>query len=71
MFKEDDKMCQRCYGAFLGDSFDSEVMDIASGNEMEKIDSPRREEIILAKNAAKEELNAVFQLLGMEKICDK
>ena len=74
ILKEGDKICQRCYEALpnvLDDSFDLEAMDIASEDEMEKIDSPCREESILAKQAAKEELNAVFQLLNMEKIRDE
>lgn len=72
--KESDRMCQRCYNALsntLNDSFDLKAMDIAFEDEMEKIDSPCCEESIVAKQSAKEELNAVFQLLNMEKICDE
>ena len=74
ILKEGDKVCQRCYEALsnvLDDSFDLEAMDIAFEDEIEKIDSPFREESILAKNSAKQVLNAVFQLLNMEKIRDE
>ncbi|CAF1124223.1 unnamed protein product [Rotaria magnacalcarata] len=74
ILKEGDKVCQRCYEALSNvsdDSFDLEAMDIAFENEMQKIDSPYREESIFAKQSAKEELNAVFQLLNMEKIRDE
>ena len=74
ILKEGDKMCQRCYEALpnvLDDSFDLGATDIPFEDEMEKIDSPCREESILAKQAAKEELNAVFQLLNMEQIRDE
>ncbi|CAF4597394.1 unnamed protein product [Rotaria socialis] len=73
ILKEGGKVCQRCYESLsnvLDDSFDLEAMDIAFEDEMEKIDSPYREESIFAKQSAKEELNAVFQLLNMEKIQD-
>ncbi|CAM4961315.1 unnamed protein product [Rotaria socialis] len=73
ILKEGGKVCQRCYESLsnvLDDSFDLEAMDIAFEDEMEKIDSPYREESIFAKQSAKEELNAVFQLLNMEKIRD-
>ncbi|CAF3586558.1 unnamed protein product, partial [Rotaria socialis] len=42
------------------DSFDLAAMDIAFEDEMEKIDSECREESILAKQSAEEELTAVF-----------
>ncbi|CAF4503917.1 unnamed protein product [Rotaria socialis] len=51
----------------LDDSFDLEAVDIAFENETENIDSPCCEESILSKKSAKEELNAVFWLLNMEK----
>lgn len=74
IFEEGDKVCLRCYEALsngLDDSFDLEALDIAFEDEMDKINSPSREEIIFAKQSAKEELNAVFQLLNMEKIRDE
>ncbi|CAF3305172.1 unnamed protein product [Rotaria socialis] len=61
ILKEGGKVCQRCYESLsnvLDDSFDLEAMDIAFEDEMEKIDSPYREESIFAKQSAKEELNA-------------
>ncbi|CAF4697844.1 unnamed protein product, partial [Rotaria socialis] len=61
--KECDKLCQRCYEALsnvLDGSFDFDTMDIACEDEMEKVDSPCREESILAKQSIKEELNAAF-----------
>ena len=71
---EGDKVCLRCYEALpnvLDDSFDLEAMDVQFEDKMEKIDSPCLEENILAKQAAKDELNAVFQLLNIERICDE
>ncbi|CAF5068514.1 unnamed protein product, partial [Rotaria magnacalcarata] len=73
ILKEGDRVCLRCYEALpnlLDDSFDLEAMDVQFEDEMEKIDSPCLEESILAKEAAKEKLNAVFQLFNIEKIRD-
>ena len=67
-------MCLRCYEALpnvLDDSFDLEAMDVQFEDEMEKIDSSCLEENILAKQAAKDELDAVFQLLNIERILDE
>ena len=72
--KEGDKVCKRCYEALpnaLDDSFDLEAMDVQFEDKIEKIDSPCLEESILAKQAAKDELSAVFQLLNIEKIRDE
>ena len=74
ILEEGDKVCLRCYEALpnvLDNSFDLEAMDVQFEDEMEKIDSPCLEENILAKQAAKDELNAVFQLLNIERILDE
>ena len=74
ILEEGDKVCLRCYKALpnvLDDSFDLEAMDVQFEDEMEKIDSPCLEENILAKQAAKDELNAVFQLLSIERTRDE
>jgi len=81
--KEGDKICQRCYESLpniLDDSLDLERMDIEfedqlavdqTSNDVENISSPSGEEHTHAKQSAKEELNAVFQVLNMEKIRDE
>ncbi|CAF4676220.1 unnamed protein product, partial [Rotaria sp. Silwood2] len=82
IFKAGDKVCQRYYN-FLpdisNDSFDLEEMDIEFADQMatdyvrsnsENIDLPSFEEKLHTKQSAKEELNAVFELLKMEKIRD-
>lgn len=43
----------------------------ATQDEMVKIDSPGYEDSSHKKPSAKDKLNAIFQLLNMEKICDK
>ncbi|CAF2076139.1 unnamed protein product [Rotaria magnacalcarata] len=45
-------------------------MDVQFEDEMEKVDSPCLEESIIEKEVAKDKLNAVFQILNIEKIRD-
>ena len=77
--KEGDKIYQRCYASLsnvLDDSFDLERMDIEFEEQLtadqvssttENISTPSLEEHVLVKQSAKEELNAVFHVLHVEK----
>ena len=83
ILKAGDKVCQSCYNSLSdlsNDSFDSEAMDIEFTDQMtadsmssdsENIDFPPFEEQLHREQSAKEELNAVFELLKMEKIRDE
>ncbi|CAF4897575.1 unnamed protein product [Rotaria socialis] len=80
--KVGEKLCQKCFASLsnvLDDSFDLERMDIKFeeqlnddqfSNAAENISTPSIEEHLHVKQSAKEELNAVFMVLHMEKIRD-
>ncbi|CAF3467978.1 unnamed protein product [Rotaria sp. Silwood2] len=82
ILKTGDKVCQTCYSSLpdvANDSFDLEKMDIEFANQItadsmsddsENSDSTSIEEKYHTKQLAKEELNAVFEVLKMEKIRD-
>jgi hypothetical protein len=79
-----DKVCQRCYN-FLptvsDESFDSQEVDVdnedqvitdhSSDDSNESFGPSPSEARLYNRQEAKEELNAVFQLLKMEKIRDE
>ena len=83
ILKTGDKVCQTCYSSLpdvANDSFDLKKMDIEFANQMtadsmsddsENSDSTSIEEKYHTKQLAKEELNAVFEVLKMEKIRDE
>ncbi|CAF4148901.1 unnamed protein product, partial [Rotaria magnacalcarata] len=64
------KPCYEALPNVSDDSFDLEAMDVQFEDEMEKVDSPCLEESIIEKEVAKDKLNAVFQILNIEKIRD-
>lgn len=79
-----DKLCKQCF-TFLSissdESFDSQEMDVddegrmstsdASDEPAHLVDPPPSEERLFKQQKAREDLNAVFQLLKMEKIRDE
>jgi hypothetical protein len=79
-----DKLCKQCF-TFLSissdESFNSQEMDIdnedrmstndASDESEDLVDPPSSEERLFMQQKAREDLNAVFQLLKMEKIRDE
>ena len=83
ILKAGDKVGQSCYNSLSdlsNDSFDLKVMNIgfteqtdadSMSSDSENVDSPSFEEQLHREQLAKEKLNAVFELLKMEKIRDE
>ena len=76
-----DKLCKQCFTFLLtssDESFCSQDMDVDSEDLMsindeseDPVDPPITEERLFMRQKARDELNAVFQLLKMEKIRDE
>ena len=79
-----DKLCKQCFNflsVLSNESFDSQEMDVDNEDRMstsseidvseDLVDPPSSEEWSFTRQKAREELNAVFQLLKMNKIRDE
>lgn len=76
-----DELCKQCFTFLLtssDESFVSQDMDVDNEDRMsindeseDSVDPPITEERLFMRQKARDELNAVFQLLKMEKIRDE